>query len=1047
MANLELPGSAGTATANDLIPATRLVRREKADVDGVRLAAAHAASVRGSLGFDAARRARYAHDASNYRRIPLGVVIPETQEDVVATVEACRRFGAPIVARGGGTALGGQTVNEAVVIDFSKRMKRILAIDPLRKRARVELGVVCDSLVDAAKHFNLTWGPKPATHSRCCFGGMLANNCGGMNAQWNGTAVKNTEALDVLLYDGTRLHLGWMTELELAARIEKTRGTRESEVLSSLRSLRDRYGERIRRGYHDFGRRISGYNLDELLPNQEGRFNLARLIVGSESTLALMLTAELELLDIQPHRSVVVLGYPDIFVAADAVPDLLATKPIGLESMDDLLAAHIRKKGGLHAKHMELLCDGKSWLFLEIVGPTAEDVRARCDEAIARAGRELVDSVVYDDPEQIKAIFDVREGALGSTAFLPGDPDGWPGWEDSAVPPPRLGEYLRELRKLYDAYGYKPALYGHFGMGVVHCRVPFNLYDEHGVRKFRRFLSDAADLVVSYGGSLSGEHGDGQARAELLVKMFGPELMTAMRELKAIFDPDHKMNPGKIVDPYPIVDHLKLYPDHSNGLAQKDLHFRYVEDGGSLAHAALRCVGIGRCRREHAEGDAHDVMCPSYLVTHEEKHSTRGRAHLLFEMLRSDGPIEKGWHDDSVKEALDLCLACKGCKNDCPVNVDIATYKAEFFSHYYEGRTRPRHAYAFGLIDRAARLAERAPGLANLVTQTPGLSALAKLAAGVALDAKIPAFAPESFRQRFARRLPHVVTPAGGRKVLLFVDTFNDHFHPDTLMATVEVLEAAGYEVVIPRRRVCCGRPLYDFGMLDRAKSYLLELLDVMKDEIAAGLPIVVAEPSCASVLKDELAGLFPERDDAKVLRQRTMMLGEFLVKEAKHFELPAFPKRRAIVQGHCHHRSVLDFASEKEAMERSGLELDVVGDGCCGMAGAFGFVSETREVGHAAGERALLPRVRTARADTFVIADGFSCREQIAQYTDRRGLHFAEVLKMALDGRIPSGRPERAIVARRKRAVVASMARAAIGLAAVALAGLLLRRVRRGRH
>lgn len=1021
-----------------LIAPERLVRggafARRSEVDAAALERKLRATVQGEIRFDAGSRALYAYDASNYRRVPLAVVIPETKDDVIATVAACRTFGAAIVSRGGGTGLAGQTVNEAVVLDFSKRQNRILDIDPERRTARVQLGVVCDDLIRAAKPHGIMWGPKPATHSRCCFGGMLANNCGGMHAQIGGIAVHFVESLEVVLYDGTVLELGWMTEDDLTEAI--TGGGVRGELFARLRALRDRYADRIRTGFPKLGRRVSGYNLDRLLPDESGRFNVARLIVGSESTLATMLEATLRLIPDPPKRAAIVLGYRDVFAAADAIPTFLPFAPLTVEGTDDVLYGHIEKKGGRHAEHLSLFGEGRGWLSIEVGGETDEEVREKADAVVAAARTtDVVSSRIYVEPEKQKDLWDAREGALGATAFVPDEPDAWPGWEDSAVPPEKLGSYLRELRALYDRYGYHPALYGHFGMGLVHCRVPFDLYNEHGIRTYRRFMDEAADLVVSYGGSLSGEHGDGQARGELLEKMFGAELVDAMRELKAIFDPRGRMNPGKIVDAYPITDHLKTFP--RDVLRVVDTHFRYPEDGGSFARATSRCVGIGKCRRERGEGDdEHDVMCPSYMVTREEKHSTRGRAHLLEEMMRTDGTLQKAWQDENVKEALDLCLACKGCKGDCPVNVDVATFKSEFLAHYYEGRLRPRHAYAFGFIDKWARLGSTVPGLANLVTQLPGTRALAKLAAGVAQEARIPPFASETFRVWFAKRGPRV---RSDRRVVLWPDTFNDHFHPDTAKAAVEVLEAAGYEVIVPERRMCCGRPLYDFGFVKTARSYLENVLAGMKPYLEAELPVVVLEPSCASVFKDELHNLFPEREDAAVLRARTMLLGEMLAKEARHFAFPRL-ERKAIVQGHCHHKSILDFASEKVVLEKTLADAEVLEAGCCGMAGAFGFVADTRDVGKSAGERVLLPRVRAEADDSIVVANGFSCREQIQQHTKRRGLHLAEVIKLAIDG-LPAGRPEAAIERARKRDVRKTMVRAGMALAAVVIALSWLRR------
>ncbi|MBX3211057.1 MAG: FAD-binding oxidoreductase [Labilithrix sp.] len=1024
-----MSASVTARTQGNLVPAGRLraaleERRAKA-LDVGALAHDLRAAVRGEIRFEAASRGLYAQDASNYRRIPLGVVVPSSTDDVVAAVGVCREHGAPIVARGGGTALAGQTVNEAVVIDFSKRVNRITSLDPQARLATVEPGVICDELVEAAKPYGLTWGPCPSTHDHCCFGGMLANNCGGMRAQMNGIAVHNVEALDVLLYDGTRMRVGWMREEDLSAAIR--RGGPGGALLARLRALRDRWGSQIRARYPALPRRVSGYNLDELLPGPDGRFNLARLLVGSEGTLVTMLEATVDLIPSPPCRGAVVLGYRDIYEAGDAAGTFADLRPLGVEGMDELLRDHMASQGTEHSKALSLLPDGKGWLLIEVGGETADEVEERAEEVVRRAGRAVVAQRTVLEHEAQMKLWEAREGGLGATAFVRGQPDAWPGWEDSAVPPERLGSYLRDLRRLYDAYDYHPSLYGHFGMGLVHCRVPFDLYTEDGIRAFRRFMNDAADLVVSYGGSLSGEHGDGQARAELLERMFGADLMEAMRELKAIFDPYDRMNPGKVVRPSTMEDHLRLGPSYQP--LRPSTHFHFADDDGSFARAALRCVGVGRCRRKSAEGE-HDVMCPSYMVTHEERHATRGRAHLLWEMLRGDGPITGGWKDEGVKSSLDLCLACKGCKSDCPVKVDLATYKAEFLSHYYEGRLRPRHAYAFGYIDKWARLGSAVPGLANLATQLPGVRALAKLAAGISPAAKIPPFAPETFRKQLARRGLRVKS---GRRVVLWTDTFNEHFFPDTLLAAVDVLEAASCEVVLPPTGLCCGRPLYDFGLLEDAKSYLHEVLEGVGPLLDEGLPVVVLEPSCASTFKDELVDLLPDHRHARVLRDRTRLLSELLTDEQSAWAPPKLD-RRAIVQGHCHQKAVFEpgLDSDKKVLAAMGVDHEVLSSGCCGMAGSFGFAKETHQVGLACGERSLLPKVRGASAETVVIANGFSCREQIRAGTKRGGLHLAEVVKLAMD-RDPGGpagpHPESAVLERRRRGVHASMLRALVGI------------------
>ena len=546
-------------------------------------------------------------------------------------------------------------------------------------------------------------------------------------------------------------------------------------------------------------------------------------------------------------------------------------------------------------------------------------------------------------------------------------------------------------------------------------------------------MEAAADLVVSYGGSLSGEHGDGQARAELLPKMFGPELLRAFREFKAIWDPAWKMNPGKVVEPYRMDENLRLGADYKPW--DPETHFQFPHDHGSLSHATLRCVGVGKCRRE--EGG---VMCPSWRVTHEEEHSTRGRAHLLWEMAKGD-VIRDRWRDEDVKQSLDLCLSCKGCKSDCPVGVDLATYKAEFLSHYHEGRLRPRSDYAFANIDIWARLASKAPGLVNLATQLPLLRDIAKFAAGMPQQRSVPAFAPETFRSWFKRSMPSSQPPdPEAALVMLWPDTFNNYFLPDTAKAAVEVLEAAGFRVAIPESILCCGRPLYDFGMLDRAKRLLLKILDTLAPEIEAGIPIVVLEPSCAAVFRDELINLFPQDERAHKLSRQTFLLSEFLEKKAADFQLPHLAAK-ALIHGHCHHKSVMKMTDEESVLQKMGIDWSAPAPGCCGMAGSFGFDEEKYGVSVAIGELELLPAVRDAAPDSLIIADGFSCREQIAQLTDRHALHLSEVIATALKGpREPDGTyPEKPQVDKRQAELDRSMKRAGLAVAGIAAGAALL--------
>jgi Fe-S oxidoreductase len=591
---------------------------------------------------------------------------------------------------------------------------------------------------------------------------------------------------------------------------------------------------------------------------------------------------------------------------------------------------------------------------------------------------------LFDDADETHLVWRLRESGLGATARVPGKRDTWEGWEDASVPPAHLGRYLREFRALLDEFGYDAALYGHFGQGCVHTRIPFDLRSATGIADFRRFVERAADLVVRHGGSLSGEHGDGQSRAELLPRMFSPEVIRAFEELKDIWDPTNRMNPGKIVRPRRVDDDLRLGADYRRPTIPT--HFAFAEDQGSFAYATERCVGVGECRR--LDGG---TMCPSYMVTREEEHSTRGRAHLLFEAMR--GGLPGGMKSDAVREALDLCLACKGCKSECPVNVDVATYKAEFLSHYYEGRLRPRSAYLFGFIDVWARLGSLAPHLANAVLRQPTLARALKRVAGIAPERDMPLLAPTTFSAWWRAR------PAQGEgrpEVVLWVDTFDEHWQPSVLVAGVEVLEAAGYRVTVPARRLCCGRPLYDYGMLPRAKRLLREALDALRPAIRAGTPVVGLEPSCVTTLRDELVALFPDDADARALAKQTVTLDELLARGPAAWVAPRLA-RRALVHGHCHQKSVLGTKAHRAVLERVGVDAEILDAGCCGLAGGFGYEAGHLEVSVACGERRLLPAVRDAAPDTIVVADGFSCREQIRQLTDRRALHLAQVLRMAL--------------------------------------------------
>ena len=1018
----------GLAGVKPSVPAAEL------NVDARALAGYLRRKIQGEVRFDKGSRALYATDGSNYRQVPIGVVIPRDKEDVLQTVAACRRFGAPLLSRGCGTSLAGQCCNVAVVMDFSKYMRRVLEIDGHNRRARVEPGCVLDDLRQTAiKKAGLNFAPDPETHSHCTLGGMLGNNSCGVHslmAKNNGMGLRvsdNTHEMEVLTYDGLRLRVG-PTSPEALEGILSTGGPRAA-LYRKLRDFRDKYADQIRKGYPKLDRRVSGYNLPDLLP--ENGFNVARALVGSESTLVTILEATVLLVPEPKARTLVVLGYEDIYTAGDAVMDILEFNPTGLEGMDHMLFKFVKEKGDENA-NLSLLPEGDAFLMVEFGGDSKEDSDAQgrkmMEHLKAISGKHTPKMKLFDNPKEEEMIWKVREGGLGSTAWVPGMPDTWEGWEDSAVPVEKVGDYLRDLRKLLERYDYHVTLYGHLGQGCIHTRIPFDLYSKPGIEKWRRFIDEATDLVVRYKGSFSGEHGDGQSRGEWLEKMFGPELMQAMREFKSIWDPHWKMNPGKIIDAYPMTSNLRLGPEYNP--PEPATHFSYPTDRHSFARAALRCVGVGKCRQSGGE-----TMCPSYMVTLEEKDCTRGRARLLWEMMNG-AELDKGWKSEAVFDALDLCLSCKGCKHDCPVNVDMATYKAEFLSHYYKGRLRPRHAYAFGWIHIWARLGSMLPGLSNFFTQAPLLSSISKMLVGMESGRRVPPFAGQTFKSWF--RTQRTRNP-NGPPVLLWADTFNNHFHPDVAKAAVEVLEDAGFRVEVPMANLCCGRPLYDYGFLGMAERWLGQILTTLREPIRNAVPMVVLEPSCCAVFRDELANLFPNNADAKKLRSQTFVLSEFLSKKAPHYHISPL-HRKALVHGHCHQKAVLGFQDEEKWLKELGLEVRMPEPGCCGMAGAFGFEEgDHYDVSVKCGEKALLPAVRDAAPDELIIADGFSCREQITERTNRVPLHLAQVLQMAQhNGKgLPStGRPEAAVVRERERGRAVAYAKAAAVVAGMAAAG-----------
>lgn len=998
---------------------TRFQTKYSINVNAKKLEKELKAVITGEVRFDEGSRALYSTDASNYRQIPIGVVLPKTEEDIINTINLCRKYEAPLLSRGGGTSLAGQCCNVAVMMDMSKYYNKVLGIDKEKKLVTVQPGIVLDEMRHTTeREAGLTFGPDPATHDHCTIGGMLGNNSCGVHSvmsQFEGYGARtsdNTETMTIVTYDGIKMKVG-PTSDEAYEQIQKE-GGRKAEIYRRMRELSNKYADLIRNKFPNIPRRVSGYDLPALLP--EKGFNVAHALVGSESTLVTITEATMKLITTPKVRSLLVLGYSSLPDAGYAVPEILKHKPIGLEGLDDLLIEFMRRKG-LNIQDIPLLPQGNAWLMVEFGGDSKEDAdnkaKALMDELKKKDNSPTMS--LFNDPEQEKKLWEVRESGLGATAWVPGEPNGGPGWEDSAVDPMYVGDYLKDLRALFDKYEYKPSIYGHFGQGCIHCRIGFDFLTKDGIEKYKQFTVEAAHLVVKYGGSISGEHGDGQARGDLLEIMYGKELMEAFKEFKSIWDPQWRMNPGKIVNTYGQTNDLRLGTDYNP--PQLKTHFQFPDDAFSWERITLKCVGVGECRR-HEGG----VMCPSYMVTREEMHSTRGRSRLLYEMLHGD-VLKGGWKDEHVKKALDLCLACKGCKGDCPVNVDMATYKSEFLSHYYQRKLRPRTAYVFGWIYWWSRMASLMPGVVNFFMHAPVISRITKAIAGIAPQRKMPKYAERTFKSWFEERekkqgyeyrtrnreqmndevndrteeLQTTNHKPQTKNVILWADTFNNYFLPQTLVAGVEVLEAAGFKITVLKKSLCCGRPLYDFGMLNTAKRMLLEIMDTLHQEIKEGIPIVGLEPSCVAVFRDELHNLFPHNEQASRLSKQVFTLGEFLEKKAPQFAIPAI-KQKALVHGHCHHRSIMKMDCEKKVLDKTGMDYEVLPTTCCGMAGYFGYEKgEHYDVSIKAGEQLLLPRVREADASTIIISDGFSCREQIEQETDRKGMHLAQVLQMAL--------------------------------------------------
>lgn len=921
-----------------------------------------AAVLEGEIDTSRRRRAEYSSDASNYRVVPEAVLFPRTDGDVIAIVRAAASARVALTARGAGTSVAGNAIGPGWVLDFSRHMDGIVEIDPVARTARVQPGVILADLQRAAAVHGLRFGPDPSTQARCTLGGMIGNNaCGPRAVQWGRTA-DNVQALRMV--DGT----GRLVEVD-----------RGFDGYPALESLVTRNLGVLRTELGTFGRQVSGFSLEHLLP-ENGR-HLAKALVGTEGTCGVLLEATVTLVPLPAATALVVLGYADMATAADDVIPLLALAPLAIESMDRHLVDVVERAHG----SVPELPRGGAWLFIETAGSTPEDALTAAERIVGACS--ALDSRVLPSDARARALWRIREDGVGLAGRTPDGEPAWPGWEDAAVPPARLGAYLREFEDLKAAHGVQGLSYGHVGDGCIHTRLDLPIASAPD--RFRRFLEDAADLVARHGGSLSGEHGDGRARGELLGRMYSREALRAFADFKAIFDPRGILNPGIVVDPASITDDLRLVaapPLRSEGLA-------LLHDGGDLTRAVHRCVGVGKCRADNSA--AGGFMCPSFRATQDEKDSTRGRARVLQEMINGS-LIDGGFASDEVAESLDLCLSCKACGSDCPAGVDMAAYKSEALYRRFRGKRRPMSHYSLGWLPRWLRVASPLALVVNTMLRIRPLARLGLRAAGADPRRSIPRIAPTSFRRWWKRR------PAAGGdrpRVALWIDSFTNAFSPDVAIAAVRVLEDAGYTVVLTTRQECCGLTWISTGQLDTARRLLASSLDALEPFLDDGVPIIGLEPSCTAVLRSDVRELLPDDPRALAATRSVRTLAEFLrdpsAPHAGVWSPPGLEDVDVVAQPHCHHHAVMGWTPDAELLTDAGARVQVV-SGCCGLAGNFGMEQGHYDISVAVAELGLLPALRESPAKQL-LADGFSCRTQADQLAARPGIHLAQLLAAEL--------------------------------------------------
>jgi FAD/FMN-containing dehydrogenase/Fe-S oxidoreductase len=948
------------------------------EVDPRDLQAALRAAGLDDVRSDRTTRAAYSSDASLYRVLPRAVAFPRAGDEVVAAIDVAHDLGVAVTARGAGTSVAGNAVGPGLVLDLSRHLDRVVDLDPEAGLARVQPGVVLDSLQRSARAHGLRFGPDPSTHSRCTIGGMIGNDACGSRALGYGRTSDNVAGLR--LVTGTATPVRVTRGADGRSQVEgfnDGRAALESLVRADLAVLRTELGR--------FDRQISGYALHHLLP--ERGFDLARALVGSEGTLGVLTEATVRLVAEPGHRVLVVLGHTDIAEAGDAAADVRAHRPTACEGIDARIVDVVRQRRGAHL--VPELPRGAAWLLAELSGDDPSETQARARRLVAEV--DALDARIIDSAAEAAALWRIREDGAGLAGRAPSGAPAWAGWEDAAVPPESLGPYLREFEDLVKAHGLTHMPFGHFGDGCVHTRLDFPLDRPDGPAHLRFFLDEAAALVARHGGSLSGEHGDGRARSELLRHLYSPRALRLFAAVKHVFDPAGILNPGVLVDPAPVDGSLRLPVPVGDPVNGAELAFAYDSDDGNLVQALHRCTGVARCRTGSA--GAGTVMCPSFAATRDEKDSTRGRARVLQEMVSRS--FVQGWRDPAVHDALDLCLSCKGCASDCPTGIDMATYKSEVLHQTYRGRLRPRSHYTLGRLPQWARLASRAPGLANRVMGAAPLRRLLFAAAGIDRRRSAPAFADETFRTWFAARPvpPPRRTPT--RPVTLFVDSFTELFAPEIGRAMVQVLEDAGYAVRLTDPDACCGLTWISTGQLDTARRILTRSIGALADPKVPNVPVVGIEPSCTAVLRHDavdLLGTAAARDVAS----RVVTLAELLGADPS-WSPPDLRETRVVAQPHCHHHAVMGWEADAALLARAGASVEQLG-GCCGLAGNFGMEQGHYEVSVAVAEQQLSPALRRAEPGTGLLADGFSCRTQAADLSGWRGVHLAQLLAGAND-------------------------------------------------